>query len=218
MSSFLVILDACVLHKGAIRDTLLRTAEVPALFRPLWTEDIWAEVESSLRTRKHPLTERQIAHLSDQVRRSFESSFLDDEGYRELVPCRSLPDPGDRHVLAAGIHAGAQVIVSDDKKGFPEPTLARHGIEIRTKRRVSMRSIRLATRSDDRRTRDAGTRYRRIRRARPILFGQPGSTHFQRGSAELSKPWFNVLTRGSPLLSSGDMPPKEKRGYPTSRN
>jgi len=32
-------------------------------------------------------------------------------GYEDLIPCLQLPDPNDRHVLAAAIRAEAEVIV-----------------------------------------------------------------------------------------------------------
>jgi PIN domain len=50
-------------------------------------------------------------------------------GYEELVQGLQLPDPNDRHVLAAAIHGRADVIVTYDLKDFPIPTLACYGIE-----------------------------------------------------------------------------------------
>jgi hypothetical protein len=50
-------------------------------------------------------------------------------GYEEWIESLSLPDPDDGHVLAAAIHAGADVIVTCNLKDVPAEALARFGIE-----------------------------------------------------------------------------------------
>lgn len=47
MSSFSVVLDACVLYPAALRDTLLRAADT-GLYRLHWSEEILDEVRRNL--------------------------------------------------------------------------------------------------------------------------------------------------------------------------
>ena len=49
----------------------------------------------------------------------------------ELVARLSLPDPDDRHVLAAAIAGRAEVLMTLNRADFPTRTLARHGILLR---------------------------------------------------------------------------------------
>ena len=62
-----------------------------------------------------------------RVRQQFDECFV--TGYLPLVPNLELPDPGDRHVLAAAIRCSAQVIVTENHKDFPPETLDVYGIE-----------------------------------------------------------------------------------------
>jgi PIN domain len=50
-------------------------------------------------------------------------------GYEDPIESISLPDPDDRHVLAAAIRADAEVIVTFNVKDFPASVLASYNIE-----------------------------------------------------------------------------------------
>jgi hypothetical protein len=47
-NEYVVLLDACVLVPMPLCDTLLRLAEEPAFYRPLWSEEILREVGDAL--------------------------------------------------------------------------------------------------------------------------------------------------------------------------
>jgi hypothetical protein len=53
-------------------------------------------------------------------------------GYEPLIEGLKLPDPGDRHVLAAAIKAGAQIIVTRNLKHFPAASLDPWNIEAKS--------------------------------------------------------------------------------------
>lgn len=53
-------------------------------------------------------------------------------GWKPLIDVVDLPDPDDRHVVAAAIRARAQLIVTANLKDFPAKNLAEWDIEPRS--------------------------------------------------------------------------------------
>ena len=97
------------------------------LFRARWTADIHEEwIRSVLRDRpdlNRPQLERTRQLMDTHARDACVT------GYANLIESIELPDPDDRHVLAAAIVGRADVIVTYNLKDFPAAVLDTYGIE-----------------------------------------------------------------------------------------
>lgn len=119
----LVLLDANVLVQAPLRDTLLRLAEGPQLFRPLWSDRIFDEVRRTLQN-QFGIPPSRIARLEDVVQQHFPESWI--TGYDALIP-QMTNDEKDRHVLAAAAHAAAPKLITYNLRHFPpDATLPWH--------------------------------------------------------------------------------------------
>ena len=119
-ADFKVMLDACVLANFGVCDLLLRLAEKPRQYLPVWSETVLEEVH-----RTHTERLNWPAHLAASFGAALRAQFPEAlaTGYEHLVPAVGN-DPKDRHVLAAAIHAGASVILTFNLKDFPAEALA----------------------------------------------------------------------------------------------
>lgn len=126
MAGFTVLLDACVLYPAPLRDLLVQLSTTE-LFRAKWTAEIHEEwVKAVLHDR--PDLHRDALERTGQLMNLAVTDALI-EGYRHLVPALTLPDPDDRHVLAAAIHGKCDAIVTFNQKDFPASSLASLNIE-----------------------------------------------------------------------------------------
>ena len=125
MASFTAIYDACVLYPAPLRDLLLRVA-LTDLFRARWTEEIHAEWVRSLLHQRPDLTPEKLRRTRELMDRSVPDCLV--TGYEGLVSDLVLPDPDDRHVLAAAIRCQAGVIVTYNLADFPQAALDPYGI------------------------------------------------------------------------------------------
>ena len=126
MGKYVALYDACVLYPAPLRDLLMHLAGT-GLFRARWTDDIHEEWIRNVLARHPDLTAGQLARV-----RSLMDAHVPDAlvtGYRPLIDSLDLPDPDDRHVLAAAIRAGAGVIVTFNVSDFPGDRLAPFGVE-----------------------------------------------------------------------------------------
>lgn len=124
--TFTVVYDANVLYPSVLRDVLIRLAQT-GLVHARWTETILDEMLRNLAADRPDIPADKLARLRELMNRAVPDCLV--TGYDALVPALTLPDEDDRHVLAAAIRAGVQVIVTANLRDFPESELAQFGIE-----------------------------------------------------------------------------------------
>ena len=118
-----VIADANVLVPAALCDFLLRAAAV-GLYQVRWTEDILDEVCRTLIVDLNK-TDAQARRRIEAMTRAFPDAMV--TSHRHLIDAMTN-SPKDRHVLAAAVEAGAQVIVTNNLRDFPSDALSPFGI------------------------------------------------------------------------------------------
>lgn len=123
---FVVLYDACVLYPAPLRDLLLRLANT-GIVRARWSEAILDECFRNILKERPDLKPEALARTRKLMTQAVPDCIV--SGFEGLIDGLKLPDPDDRHVLAAAIQAGAQVIVTSNLKDFPPKALAQYHIE-----------------------------------------------------------------------------------------
>jgi predicted nucleic acid-binding protein len=120
-----VLYDACVLYPFYLRDLLVRIG-MTDLVQAKWTDEIHDEWIRNL-SRNEGIPVEQLT----RTRRLMDGAVLDClvAGYQPRIPKLTLPDPNDRHVLAAAIECAADVIVTKNLDDFPQAYLNQFGVE-----------------------------------------------------------------------------------------
>ena len=124
--AFVVVYDANVLYPSTLRDLLIRIAQA-GLVQAKWTNQILDEVFDNLATNRPDLSTEALKRTRELMLAAVRDCLI--RGYEPLVDSLSLPDPDDRHVLAAAIRARAQIVVTTNLKDFPASVLRSWDIE-----------------------------------------------------------------------------------------
>lgn len=119
-ANFSVCIDACVLANHSVCDLLLRLAEEPRLYTPIFSREILAEA-NRVHVTKLDWRQELANYFDTEITRQFPTSII--EGY-EPIMAGLTNDEGDRHVLAAAIKGGAQLILTFNLKHFRDEHLS----------------------------------------------------------------------------------------------
>lgn len=118
--------DASVLYPSELRNLLMHLA-LTGLFRAKWSAAVHEEWIGALLRRRPDLSREKLERTRALMDLHAADALV--TGYEDLIECLQLPDPDDRHVLAAAIRGQADVIVTTNLRDFPGHILAQYGIE-----------------------------------------------------------------------------------------
>jgi PIN domain len=126
MASSTVIYDACVLYPASVRDLVVELART-GLLRAKRTARIHAEWINAASRDRPELDRARLERVAQLMNSAVPDCLV--TGFESLeTSLPLLPDPNDRHVLAAAILCGAQEIVTFNLRDFSDTTLEPYGI------------------------------------------------------------------------------------------
>jgi hypothetical protein len=100
------------------------------LVRAHWNDDILDEMVTSILRRRPDLTAEKLQRTRQLMCRAVPDCLTTD--YHDLINGLKLPDPDDRHVLAAAIRSGSQLIITENTSDFPADALTAYDIKAQT--------------------------------------------------------------------------------------
>jgi len=124
--AFVVIYDANVLYSSTLRDVLIHVS-LTSVVQARWTEEILEETFRNLKINRPDLAPGRLERTRQLMRTAVRDCLV--TGYEPLIAAVELPDPDDRHVVAAAIRARAQVIVTFNLTDFPTEALVPWDLE-----------------------------------------------------------------------------------------
>lgn len=124
-----VVLDACTLYPAALRDVLMRLS-LHQLILARWTDAIHEEWIGAVLHNRQDLDRERLQRTRELMDLHAEGSLV--TGYEGKMQGLELPDPDDRHVLAAAIETEADIILTWNLRDFPETVLAAYNVRAET--------------------------------------------------------------------------------------
>lgn len=124
---FSCVLDTNIIYPIEIRDIIFWFAFYD-LFTIKWSHHVFTEWVEVMRRKN--VSEKDIQQRIANANAAFPDAQVNN--YEELIDNLDLPDPNDRHVLAAAIKTNASIIVTNNVKDFPQEYLSKFSIKAQT--------------------------------------------------------------------------------------
>jgi hypothetical protein len=123
------VFDACILYPFHLRNIVVQAA-VDRLVDARWSDEIHDEWIRSLAADAPAIPVERLQTTRRLMNHALPAATI--SGYEALIPTVNLPDPGDRHVVAAAATAGASVILTWNLRDFPAGVLKTFGLRRET--------------------------------------------------------------------------------------
>lgn len=124
---FTCVLDTNVIYPINVRDLLFWFA-YHELYTPKWSKHIFDEWKGVML--KNEIPEDEAAKRIYKAQLAFPDALV--KNYETLIEGLKLPDPKDRHVMAAAIKVNADLIITNNLKDFPEEYLSQYGLKAKS--------------------------------------------------------------------------------------
>ncbi|MCY4465516.1 MAG: PIN domain-containing protein [Chloroflexi bacterium] len=118
-------IDANVLYSAGVRDILLQLGKQQIIV-PKWSEDIGVEWQRALRNSRPSIPPEKLDRIWEELNYHYSTSLV--TGYDHLINDIHLPDPDDRHVLAAATVGNCDVILTANLRDFPQEAVGAYGL------------------------------------------------------------------------------------------
>jgi predicted nucleic acid-binding protein len=121
----IAVFDACILYPFHLRNIIVQAA-VDRLVEARWTDTIHDEWIRSLTADAPAIPAERLQVTLRLMNDALPMAMV--RGYEEHIPQVTLPDPNDRHVVAAAITAKASLVLTWNLRHFPENELKKFGL------------------------------------------------------------------------------------------
>jgi hypothetical protein len=123
------VFDACILYPFHLRNIVVQAA-TDRLVEARWTDEIHEEWVTNLAANTSAVSIERLRATQRLMNDLLPAATV--SGYDGHISAVSLPDPNDRHVVAAGVAANASLILTWNLRDFPPRELKKFGLRRET--------------------------------------------------------------------------------------